>query len=142
MPGRACTSVACLIRNTAFMRKQYHFWPTERGYDAWDVDRLIRLSQDLPIERVALGSIWEIDTAYWFDGSEQPTVRKVAEHARLIMETDLSYPVILGHDGRVMDGMHRIAKALLERRTEIEAVRFTAPLEPDYRGCQPDDLPY
>ena len=23
------------------MRKQYHFWPAERGFDGWDVDRLI-----------------------------------------------------------------------------------------------------
>ncbi|MDQ6746414.1 MAG: hypothetical protein M3Z27_10435 [Actinomycetota bacterium] len=52
------------------------------------------------------------------------------------MEADLSYPIILGHDGRVMDGMHRIARALLEGRNEIDAVRFTSPLEPDYR-----DLP-
>lgn len=60
------------------MRKQYHFWPAERGFDAWDVDRLIALSRDLPVERVAIDSIREIDTEYWFDGSvEVPTVRKV-----------------------------------------------------------------
>ena len=80
------------------MRKQYHFWPAERGFDAWDIERLITLSRELPIERVALDSIREIDTEYWFDGSaEVPTVRKVVEHARLINEVDLSYPIILGH---------------------------------------------
>lgn len=59
-----------------------------------------------------------------------------------IMDADLSYPIILGHDGRVMDGMHRIARALLEGRAEIDAVRFTAPLQPDFRSCQPHELPY
>ncbi len=125
------------------MRKQYHFWPAEQGFDAWDVDRLIALSRDLPIERVPVDSITEVNTSYWFEGSaEAPTVRKVAEHARLIIEADLSYPIILGHDGRVMDGMHRIARALLEGQAEIEAVRFTSPLEPDYRSCRPHELPY
>jgi hypothetical protein len=66
----------------------------------------------------------------------------VVEHAKLIAEVDTSYPIILGHDGRVMDGMHRIARALLEDRTEIAAVRFRSPIEPDYRNCSPDELPY
>jgi hypothetical protein len=125
------------------VRKQYHFWPAERGFDAWDVDRLIALSSDLPVESVRLESIWEIDTSYWFDGSNEiATVRKVVKHAQLISEVDFSYPIILGHDGRVMDGMHRVAKALLEGRAEIDAVRFSSPVEPDYRECFPDELPY
>ena len=125
------------------MRKQYHLWPAENGFDAWDVDRLIALSRDLPVERVAIDSITEIDTSYWFDGSaEVPTVRKVVEHCKLISDVDISYPIILGHDGRVMDGMHRVARALLDGRSEIEAVRFTTPLEPDYQSCLPHELPY
>lgn len=125
------------------MRKQYHFWPGEDGLDAWDVDRLIELSSDLPVEEVELSDIEEIDTVYWFDDAEErPTVRKVAEHARLIHEVDLSYPIILGVDGRVMDGMHRIARALLEGRSTIPAVRFEVHPEPDYRNCRPEELPY
>jgi hypothetical protein len=61
---------------------------------------------------------------------------------RLIMDVDMSYPVLLGNDGRVMDGMHRIARALVEGTSDIDAVRFPAPLEPDYRGCHPHELPY
>ncbi len=125
------------------MRKQYHFWPAEDGFDAWDVDRLIELSRDFSVERVAVSSIGEIDTQYWFDGSvELPTVRKVVEHVRLIQQVDPDYPIILGHDGRVMDGMHRIARALLEGRKQIPAVRFSSPVEPDYHNCRPDELPY
>jgi hypothetical protein len=131
------------VRETGCVRKQYHFWPAERGFDAWDVDRLIELSRPLPVKRVAINSISEIDTAYWFDGSaEIPTVRKVVEHCRLITDVDVAYPIILGYDGRVMDGMHRIARALLEGRPELDAVRFPTPLEPDYRCCLPDELPY
>jgi hypothetical protein len=124
------------------VRKQYHFWPGTRGLDAWDVDRLIELSRDLPREHVAVAEIRELDTDYWFDDRLPPTVRRVVEHAQLIEEVDPSFPVILGPDGRVMDGMHRIARALLEHRESILAVRFERLPEPDYRDCRAEDLPY
>jgi hypothetical protein len=125
------------------VRKQYHFWPGENGLDAWDVDRLVELSRGLPVKDVEVASIAEIDTVYWFDdGFERPTVRKVVEHFRFIEEVDLSHPIILGFDGRVMDGMHRIAKALLVGLTTIKAVQFETHVEPDYRNCRPEDLPY
>ena len=125
------------------MRKQYHLWAAATGFDAWDVSRLIRLSRGLPVHAVAVDSIGEVDTVYWFDGSTAaPTVRAIVEHARLMRDADLSFPVILGPDGRVMDGMHRIARAMLEGRTEVSAVRFPALPEPDYRDCRPEDLPY
>ena len=125
------------------MRKQYHFSPSERGLAAWDIDRLIELSSGLPRRRVALSSIREIDEVYWFDNDdERPTCRRDLLHIRLIEEVDLSHPIILGANGRVMDGMHRVAKALLEGRDEIEAVRFERDPEPDYVGRKPRDLPY
>ena len=125
------------------MRKQYHFWPSDNGLDAWDVDRLIRLSAELPVIEVPLAAIAEVDTVYWFDGkSERPTVRKVIEHARLISEVDTTYPVILGPDGRVMDGMHRIARLLLDGQATVRARQFDVLPEPDYRDCAPEDLPW
>ena len=125
------------------MRKQYHLWPADTGFDAWDVDRLISLSRELPVQAVTVDSIREIDTVYWFDGSTAaPTVRAVVEHARLMLDADLTFPVILGPGGRVMDGMHRIARAVLEGKAEVSAVCFPALPEPDYRNCQPAELPY
>jgi hypothetical protein len=125
------------------MRRQYHFWPGKKGLDAWDVDRLIRLSADLPVSDVRLDEIWELDTPYWsHPGSGPPTVNEIIGHVRLIRAVDPSCPVILGSDGRVMDGMHRIARAILEGRTTIRAVRFPTLPEPDHRDCRPEDLSY
>ena len=125
------------------MRKQYHFWPSPEGLMAWDVSRLIELSKDLPRITVPLSSIRELDEVYWFDGAkERPTCRRVLEHMILIEEVDLSHPIILGADGRVMDGMHRVAKAFLNGSAKIEAVQFGRDPEPDYVGCRPEDLPY
>jgi hypothetical protein len=124
------------------MRKQYHFWPGAHGLDAWDVDRLIELSRGLPVIEVEVSSIAEVDTVYWYGHYDQPTVRSVVEHMRLVNDVEVRYPVIMGFDGRVMDGMHRIARALLAGRLTIRAVRFEHQPEPDYRNCRPEDLPY
>jgi predicted amino acid dehydrogenase len=124
------------------MRKQYHMWPGDHGIDAWDVDRLVELSRHLAVEQVELAAVFEIDSVYWFDDWQRPTVRKVVEHFRLVQEVDTSHPIILGPDGRVMDGMHRVARALLEGRRTIAARRLPVLPEPDYRNCRPEELPY
>jgi hypothetical protein len=124
------------------MRKQYHFRPGSHGLRAWDVDRLVVLAESLPVVEVALAEIRELDEAYWFDHGYAPTCRAVAEHARLINEADLRFPIILSADGRVMDGMHRVAKALIEQRASLPAKRFVQDPEPDHVGIAPEDLPY
>jgi hypothetical protein len=125
------------------VRKQYHFWPGPEGLDAWDVDRLIRESADLPVIDVAVATITEVDTEYWFiPGSQAPTVRAVVEHYKLIRDVDPSYPIILGVDGRVMDGMHRVARAVADGRSSVKAVQFETQPEPDHRNCRPEDLSY
>lgn len=125
------------------MRKQYHFWPGEEGLNAWDVDRLIELSKGFPVRDVALSSIREIDEVYWFDpDTDPPTVRRIVEHVRLMRVVDMSYPIILGPHGRVMDGMHRVARGLLEGRESLPAVRFEELPDPDHRNVRPEDLPY
>lgn len=125
------------------MRKQYHLRPSPAGLLAWDVDRLIGLTAHLPRVEVPLDSIRELDEPFWFGGgSEAATCRAVADHARLIMETDLRYPIILAADGRVMDGMHRVSRAYLEGRATIVAVRLEVDPEPDFVGVDEDALPY
>ena len=124
------------------MRKQYHLLPGPSGFTAWDVDRLVSLTENLEVHEVPSDSIKELDDPFWLLDDEVPTLREVAEHARLINETDLQHPIILGADGRVMDGRHRVAKALIEGRDLIRAVRFRIDPEPDCIGVHPDDLPY
>jgi hypothetical protein len=123
------------------MRKQYYFRQSPRGLLAWDVDRLIALSKDLPRRRVPLGEIRELDQE-WFGEDERPTWRALVAHLRLIHEADLGFPIILSADGAVMDGRHRVAKALLETRDHIEAVQFDRDPEEDHVGKRPADLPY
>lgn len=123
-------------------RAQYHFRRSPVGLCAWDVRKLIEFSRALPVLAVPLAEIRELDEPYWAGDGHAMTCREVVEHARLIDECDLAHPVILSSDGRVMDGMHRICKALLEGRASIEAVRFSHDPEPHYVGVRPEDLPY
>lgn len=122
------------------MRKQYHFRESPQGVLAWDVDRLVELAEPLAVEMVAVAEIGELDEAYWFDAA--PTCREIVDHMRLVNECDLQYPILLCANGRVMDGMHRVAKALLIGESHIRARRFCQTPSPDFVGRGPDQLPY
>ena len=122
------------------MRKQYHFRTIDHDVHIWDVDRLVAATKGLAVVRVPIASIAELDEAYWFEGSTAPPTCR--QHARLIQEADLTYPIILAADGRVMDGMHRVGKALLRGEVDIAAVRFEVTPAPDFMNRDPSDLPY
>jgi hypothetical protein len=123
------------------MRKQYYFRHSPRGLLAWDVDRLVELSRDLPVGAVPLSSIRELDEPVQFDGSPA-TWRILADHLSLIVAADLAFPIILAADGAVMDGRHRVVKALQAGHATIDAVQFLVDPPPDYVGRDPDDLSY
>jgi hypothetical protein len=123
------------------MRKQYFFRQSPHGLLAWDVDRLVELTRDLPVRSVPLTEIRELEERF-IGEDEPPTWRSFAGHARLVFEAQLAYPIIRAADGAVMDGMHRVTKALVLGRDAIDAVQFAIDPAPDYVGCRPDDLPY
>lgn len=50
--------------------------------------------------------------------------KKYQADYKRIMKADLSYPIILSFDGFIVDGVHRISKAYLEERKEINAYVF------------------
>jgi hypothetical protein len=65
-----------------------------------------------------------LDAVVWFGGPKnvEPTVRRVAEHARDILAADMSCPIVMTASGEVLDGAHRIARAHLEGTHTIAAV--------------------
>ena len=124
------------------MRRQYHSRYVKGQRLIWDVHRLIELSKNFPVLQIPLSEIAELDETFWFDETTKPVCREIALHAKLILETDLAYPIILSSNGRVMDGMHRICKAWIEGRQNISAVRFQQDPTPDYIDADIDALPY
>ena len=125
------------------MRAQYHFRPSANGFYAWDVRKLVRLSVDLPVVSVQLADISELDELWWYQsGDDRPTPRSIAGHLQLVEAADLSYPILLCAEGRLMDGMHRCVKALAHGQSHIAARRFALTPPADYRDVQPDELAY
>ena len=90
----------------------------------WDVRRLWALSAGFPVETVAVADLPGVDENCWFHGDAAPTVRNVVAHVQRILAADMERPIVLNVDGTVMDGLHRVARALLEGRATLPAVRF------------------
>ena len=125
------------------IRAQYFFRPSEAGLCAWDVRRLVELSRDFPVEIIKVSDIAELDEPHWYGlEGDSPTCRSLLTHIQLIDDADLHYPIILDPDGRVMDGMHRVCKSVLEGKKSIPAVRFPVLPDPDFVGIDPHELPY
>lgn len=55
-----------------------------------------------------------------------------AQHMIHVEESDPDDPIILDQWGRILDGRHRIVKALLEGRTTIPARKVPDGVEPTY----------
>lgn len=124
------------------LRPQYHYRQSDAGLLVWNVSRLIHLAAELPIVLWPLNSINEYDEAYWYDlGQAQPTCRQLVEHMTLVMQADLTYPILLDTTGRIMDGMHRVCRAHLDGQTHIRAQQFQQAVVPDFTNVSIDDLP-
>ena len=97
----------------------------------WHVDRLWALASDIAPCQVQVNSLSALDSDCWFGDWCEPTLRNVADHARRIYEADLSYPILLGPEREVLDGVHRLAKAYLEGRPTVNAIAFKELPNPD-----------
>lgn len=125
------------------MRKQYHSRQVGADTWVWDVHRLIRAAKGLDVVNVPIDEIAEIDENWWYqEPGVEPTPRSFARHMEQVRKTDLSYPILLCADGRLMDGMHRVVKALSEHCLHIRAVRFPVTPAPDFMNVPLADLPY
>lgn len=124
------------------LRKQYHFRDVGPDVHIWDVHRLIRMSRGLRSVLVPLSQIAELDENWWHDDSDIPTPRSLAAHMALVRDADPAFPILLCPEGRVMDGMHRVVRALLDGHGHIAAIRFPTMPAPDHVNVAADALPY
>ena len=88
------------------------------GKHIWSVARLFELSRNLPVLDIP------IDFLNIYYTYRNLTLRDMVMHMNAINNADLTKPIILDEDGELMDGRHRIMKALLLGKTTIKAVRF------------------
>ena len=123
------------------MRKQYHFRKVENDTYIWDVDNLVAFTQHFKVKEIPLSDIKELEEAYWYPDSH-PTTQDILEHMQLIQQADLTYPIILCSQGRLMDGMHRVGKAKILGKDTISAVQFEIDPQADFINVDENDLTY
>jgi len=85
---------------------------------------LFELSKNLPVIEIPLDWLC-VSSTY-----EKLTLRDIVMHMQAVLDADLSKPIILSEDGDIMDGRHRIMKAMLNDIKTIKAVRFDENPEP------------
>lgn len=113
------------------------------GRAIWYIDHIWTAAAGLPTEDLSIDQVRELDRVCWFSEAwgKRPTCRAVIEHCQRMMDADMSYPVILGPTGEVLDGVHRIAKAMLAGQETVRAVRLPAMPQADEQ-LSPDDPRY
>lgn len=95
------------------------------GRHNWRVPRLLELSRNLPVMDVV------IDHMSVYFVYEKLTLREMIMHMKAVEASDLNLPIILDEDGELMDGRHRLMKAIMLGHSTIKAVRFDENPSPD-----------
>lgn len=89
------------------------------GFNIWNSSTLFKAAQGLKPYDLQLAAL-DLDINF----ANANTIYNFLFQAKRVLEADLDYPIIQAPSGRIMDGHHRIIKAILEGRTTIKAVKL------------------
>ena len=109
-------------RTTQKVGEKYHVWHTERLWEA---------TKDFPVIDIEIESLRHLDVVCWFDDAFKATLRNVVEHFVRMENVDTDIPIILDPDGQIVDGAHRVAKAMANGQITIKAVQMLEVPPPD-----------
>ena len=98
------------------------------GGKVWTVANLIERSKDLPVFELPIQTIY-IGAHIW---SPIRSAKSLAKHMKRVMSASPDHPIILDEDGFIMDGWHRVTKALIDGVATVKAVRFDENPPHDY----------
>jgi len=93
---------------------------------AYSVDLLIEITIDNKVEEVPISSLeWNMHEIVWGPPKHSPqdvieNTKKYKEDAKRIEESELKYPILV-YKGEVIDGYHRLAKAVSKNKKTIKA---------------------
>ena len=95
----------------------------------WHVEKLKRL----PIGQSNVKELIEkIGNGTWFGPEEKPTIKAFLIHVERALKADLSFPLLISSDGKVLDGSHRLMAAYIKGIETLPTVKFEREPEPDY----------
>jgi len=96
------------------------------GKKVWESSTLFAAAKGLEPYDLQLSAI-DLSTQF----ATANTVALFLYQMKRVQESNLDYPIIQAPDGWIMDGLHRIVKAILQGETTIKAVRLPVLPEPD-----------
>ena len=94
----------------------------------WTVTNLIARAKDLEPFDLPLAAIYS-GTEVW---TPVGSAYGIAHHVRRALDVNTSFPIIMCQQGFIMDGWHRVLRALIDGKTTIKAVRFAETPLHDY----------
>ena len=95
----------------------------------WHVPDLQAEAVGLPVQQTST-DCFNLDVDAWFGQAGSPTITHVVHHMKYIQRADLSNPILLSEEGHVFDGLHRLAKCLMEGVQTIRYQQFEVNPEP------------
>ena len=95
----------------------------------WKTESLIRKAETLPIFQFDVTDINLDEILRW----QLVNLRDYLNHYRRVNQADLLKPIILRSDDYIMNGWHRVIKALFDGKKYILAKQFKVDPEPDFK---------
>jgi len=117
---------------TIFLKEKYELKDTyEKNKNFWYIDNLIKITKNLPIKTMKVDKkflnkkikeSWTLNT--FFD---------LKIHIEKINKANLKYPIIIDSKNNIIDGKHRIMKAILQNKKIIKFVRINKMPPADFK---------
>lgn len=85
----------------------------------YKITDLIEASKELEVYEIKVSDIY---LGYYAPCLN--TLVSFIEHYKDVEKADLSYPIIMSPDNMILDGKHRLAKAIITEQEYIKAVKF------------------
>ena len=85
----------------------------------YNVHAAIFAARDLPVQEMPLDQVY---TAYCSPAED--TLRDFVAHCRMVNDADLAFPVLMNENGALIDGKHRLAKAMMLGEKTLKFRRF------------------
>ncbi len=97
----------------------------------WKVEDLWEHAKTLPVEFIPVETLVEqLQGTCWTEGEDDVTPEWVLGHTRRILKSDLDYPILVDENNIIVDGVHRLCKAVLEGKEVVKVQRFQRLPEP------------
>ena len=97
----------------------------------WYVSSLVEYAKSMEVQTIKIEDIRAVKLNLPLLKDHGVTHLEIAYHMRVAMNANMDYPIILAQDGRIMDGHHRVIKALAMGIPEVKVVQFNIDPEPD-----------